>query len=173
MDSWSETSWFAIQAKPFRENLAAGALAEFDVEVFLPRIRQEQSVCGALRVVAKPLFAGYFFARFNPVLLLETVRYAKGVVRVVGTSQFPVAIEPAIIQCIRERVQDDGFVHLERRSFRPGDKVSIDRGPFAGWMGKVERECDDRKRVLILLEAIHEGRLLIESRWIAAVPVRA
>jgi len=171
MDFWNETNWFAIQAKPFRENLAAVGLAELDVEVFLPKIREEQSVCGVVRPVAKPLFAGYFFARFSPVTLLDTVRYAKGVLCVVGTRQFPVPIEAAVIQSIRDRVQDDGFVHLEHRPFRPGDKVSIEEGPFAGWIGKIERECDDQKRVVILLEAIHEARLLIESGRLAVVTV--
>jgi hypothetical protein len=46
--------------------------------------------------------------------------------------------------------------------------VAIEQGPFAGWVGKVECEWDDGKRVAILLEAISKARMLIDKRWLAA-----
>ncbi|HEU4390919.1 MAG TPA: transcription termination/antitermination NusG family protein [Blastocatellia bacterium] len=170
---WSETNWFAVQARPFRENFAAAGVTKLDVEVFLPIVREEQVMFGAKRLITKPLFAGYFFARFSPLMSLDAVRYTKGVLRVVGGSRLPVPIEADVIHSIQGRVQADGFVHLERHPFRPGDKVAIEQGPFAGWMGKVERECDDGRRVLILLEAIEQARLLIESRWLATTSASA
>ena len=45
MDFGEETNWFAVQAKPFQEKLAAASVVKFDAEIFLPRIKQEQS-CG-------------------------------------------------------------------------------------------------------------------------------
>jgi transcriptional antiterminator RfaH len=164
MDLWRETNWFAVQTKPNQEQLAVTAVSRLDVEVFFPRIKQEYSAGGTRRVATKPLFRGYFFARLCPFVLLDAVRYARGVLRLVGTSSFPIPIEAEIIASIRERVSDDGFVSLETRTFRPNDNVRIEEGLLAGWMGKVEREWDDGKRVLILLEAIHTARLLIEKR---------
>ena len=78
MDFWRETYWFAVQTKPYRESLAAASVAKLDVEVCLPKIRQEQPVCGVPRFVSKALFTGYFFARFCPLLSLDAVRYASG-----------------------------------------------------------------------------------------------
>jgi transcriptional antiterminator RfaH len=164
MDFWSETNWFAVQTKPQRENLAAGSLAELDLMVFLPRIRQEQLVCGFERTVTKPLFPGYLFARFSPVLFLEAIRFARGVLRVVGNPACPIPVDEEIIFTIRDRVQPDGFIRLERSTFRPGDQVIIEQGPLAGWMGQVERECDDGRRVRILLDAIQQARVLVEVR---------
>src|SRR5215207_2976218 len=43
---WTEANWFAVQAKPHRENLAAASISNLEIEVFLPRIKQEQLVCG-------------------------------------------------------------------------------------------------------------------------------
>src|SRR6185503_9815033 len=98
MDIWHETNWFAVQTKPSRENVAAGSLAQLDVEVFLPKVRQEQLVCGVARMVTKPLFCNYLFGRFCPVLLLDAVRYACGVLRVVSTSGLPLPLEAGIIE---------------------------------------------------------------------------
>jgi hypothetical protein len=75
----------------------------------------------------------------------------------------------AVVAAIRDRVQPDGFIRLDAKVFQPGDNVAIEQGPFAGWMGKVQRECDDGRRVLILLEALQHACLLIERRCLAGV----
>jgi transcription antitermination factor NusG len=173
MDSWAETNWFAVQTKPFQERLAAAHVAELDAEVFLPKVRQDQMICGFIRRVTKPLFPGYLFAMFCPLQLLDPVRYAPGVLRVVGNSCLPIPVNHEVVSAIRDRVQADGFIRLEQQPLRPGDKVAIEQGPFAGWMGEVERELDDGRRVSILLEAIQQARVLIEKRWLAATPVVA
>ena len=169
MDFWQQTNWFAVQAKPFRENLAAASVAKLDAEVFLPKVKQEQAICGIQRYVTKPLFIGYFFAKFSPLLLHEAVRYARGVLRVVGTSRFPIPIDEQIISAVRERVEDDGFVKLTPPSFQPGDRVCVEHGPWQGTIGRFEQEWNDGKRVIILLDAIHHARLLIERQWLSAV----
>src|SRR5437764_691107 len=132
MDFWQQTNWFAVQAKPFQENLAAASVATLDAEVFLPKIRQTQSICGVERVVTKPLFTGYLFAKFSPIRLQDAVRYARGVLRVVGTSRFPIPLEEQIISAVRERVEADGFVRLKPAAFQPGDRVCIEDGPWEG-----------------------------------------
>jgi transcriptional antiterminator RfaH len=162
----NDLNWFAIQTKPHQERLAAAYVATLDIEVFLPRIRQELNVCGSLRTVSKALFPGYFFAHFCPSYSQDAVRNAPGVVRVLGTGPFPLPVAPGIIAEIRERAGLDGFLRLSPRSFLPGDQVAIEQGPFAGWMGRVEREWNDGRRVMILMEAIQQARVLIEKRWL-------
>jgi transcription antitermination factor NusG len=137
-----------------------------DLECFLPKVRQEQFVCGIPRLVTKPLFRGYFFSRFCPVLFLEAVSHARGVVRVLGTTSFPVPVAPEVIAAIQERIQEEGFLTLDATHFLPGDKVNIETGPFAGLVGQVEREFDDGRRVAILLEAIQHARVELEKRWV-------
>lgn len=160
----NDINWFAIQTKPHQERLAATQVASSDVEVFLPRCMQERQVCGSLRKVAKALFPGYLFARFRPLLSYDGVRYSSGVLRVVGNSRVPIPLAPEIISSIRDRVQLDGFVHLDGHQYISGDRVAIEAGPLAGWMGRVEREWDDGRRVIILLETIQQARLTIEKR---------
>jgi transcriptional antiterminator RfaH len=168
LDFWQKTGWFAIQTKPHRESLAAARIAKLALEVFLPRIREEQLVCSIVRTVTKALFPGYFFTRFCPLESLEAVRYTPAVLRVVGSGRFPLAVAPEILARIQERIEPDGFIRLQASKFQPGDKVTIEQGPFRGWMGEVQREQDDGKRVMILLAAIQEARLLIEKRCLSA-----
>src|SRR5262245_48983880 len=149
MDFWRETNWYAVQTKPYHEKLAEVSVANLDAEVFLPRIRREQLVGGFPRFVIRPLFPGYFFVRFCPVVSLDAVQHAHGVTRVVGTKRFPIPLDLVIIASIRGRVQPDGFISTEARTIEPGKKVVIEQGSLAGWMGRVERELDDGRRVSI------------------------
>lgn len=167
LDFWQKTSWFAIQSNAHQENLAVAHVAKLDLQVFLPQVREELSLRRGIRRVTKALFPGYFFSRFCPRESLEAVRYAPGVMRVVGSRRFPVPVAPGIIAAIQEQVRPDGFIRFEAQDFRPGDRVVLEQGPFQGWIGQVQREQNDGKRVMILLEAIQQARLLVEKRWLS------
>lgn len=167
-DPWRETSWFAIHAKPRRENFAFTNISTLGVEALLPRIKVDRLVRGAAQPGTKPLFPGYFFARFCPENAFETVKATRGVLRVVSSGRTPIQVEDYIIQEIQERIQEDGLVRIGPRVLAPGTLVTIQSGPLEGMMGRVERELDDRKRVAILLETLFQARVLIEKRWIEA-----
>lgn len=169
MNGWPHKAWYALQTKPHRESLAAAHVERMDLTVFLPRIRREEIVVGVPRLVIRPLFPGYCFAEFSPAVSLDAVRFAPGVLRVVSAGSLPLPLDPEIIQRIRERVDAAGFVPLDRRPLLAGDRVAIETGPFSGWMGRVERELDDGRRVMILLETFQQARLLIERRRLALV----
>jgi transcriptional antiterminator RfaH len=172
--SWHEqVNWFAVQTKPHQEGLAAAKVAELDVEVFLPRVKKEQLVCGIWRVVTTPLFPCYFFARFCPLLSLATIRYASGTLRVIGTSRFPIPLEPDSILNIKERIQADGLIHLEQKPLRRDDKVIIECGPFEGWVGRVLRESDDGRRVTVLLDMLERARVVMERQYLKPVAAAA
>jgi transcriptional antiterminator RfaH len=163
VDIWHATNWFAVQCKPYGEPLGAARVERLDLEVFLPRMRQQRQVCGVRRLVTKALFPGYFFACFSPLVSLNAVRAAPGVLRVVGTARLPLPLAPEIIASLRDRIGPDGFVELAPRGLRPGDRVRVEEGPFAGWLGRVEQEADDHRRVLILLEALQPARLWLDE----------
>ena len=123
---------------------------------------------GVARHASKPLFVGYFFARFCPEVALEAVRRSRGVLQVVSSGRNPLPVNEDVIREIRGRVDADGYIRIRRRALMPGDLVSIEEGPFQGMMGRVERELDDRKRVAILMETLWQARVLIEKRYVKA-----
>jgi transcriptional antiterminator RfaH len=165
---WQKTSWFAVQTKAHQEHIAAMRVARGNVEVFLPQIRGHLSLSNRVRSLAKALFPGYFFARFCPLESLDAVRYAPGVLRVVGSSRLPSAVPLEILTDIWKQIEPDGFIRLEANGFKPGDKVIVEQGPFQGWVGEVQREQDGGRRVMILLQALQHARLSVSGCCLSA-----
>lgn len=151
---WQESNWYAIRTKPHREDLAATNLTCLGLEILLPKIMQARPVWGVVRSTIKPLFPRYLFANFCPAKHLHSISYARGVKEVVGTKQGLLPISEQIINSIRSRLTSDGFVKLENRSFRLGQRVVIEHGLLRGWQGVFCRETTEQDRVVILLQAI-------------------
>jgi transcriptional antiterminator RfaH len=168
LDVWRQTNWFAIHAKPRREGFASTGLSAVNIEILFPRVRVERLIRGAAQQGTKPLFPGYFFARFCPESSFELVKAARGVLRVVSSGRMPIPVHDKIVREIRDRIQEDGLIQIRPQALAPGIRVTIQSGPFEGMMGRVERELDDRKRVAIFLETLFHARVLIERRWIEA-----
>jgi len=165
---WRAVNWFAIHAKPRRENFAATNLSALGIGILLPRVKVERLLRGAAHPGTKPLFPGYFFARFCPENAFESVKAARGVLQVVSSGRMPIPIHERVVREIQDRVQEDGFIRIRPQRLAPGIRVTIQSGPFEGMIGRVERELDDRKRVAIFLESLFHARVLIERRWIEA-----
>jgi transcriptional antiterminator RfaH len=155
--------WFAIQSKPRGEDVAGHTLRTLGIEVLLPKVRRHR--LGELRTfAARPLFSGYLFGRFCLKQHLHAVRYSRGVVRVVGSRDQPVPVDEDVIAACRGRMDPEGFVELDEPGFQRGDRLRIETGPFAGFHGVFERELDDQSRVVILLEALQQARLVLDRR---------
>jgi transcription antitermination factor NusG len=168
-DLWKATSWFAIHTKTSREKFAAANISALGIGILLPLVKVERLTRGQPpQGAGKPLFPGYFFARFCPEISCESVKTSRGVLRVVSSGRYPIPVGDIIVQEIRDRIAEDGFIRLQPRGLEPGTRVSIQDGPFEGLMGKVERELDGGQRVAILVETLMQARVLIERRWLEA-----
>jgi transcriptional antiterminator RfaH len=173
VDLWRETNWYAVHTKPFAEELAAFNVGRLGLQVFFPKLERQKLLLGVPRKTIKPLFPGYFFARFTPCHYLHVIHYARGVRSVVGPGDTPWPVDEEIIYAIQSRQGNEGYVHLERVALRAGDRVIItQKGSLHGVSGVFERELDDQQRVTILLEAIHyRARMIIEARHVQAATV--
>jgi transcriptional antiterminator RfaH len=160
--------WYAVHVKRFRESAAAASISALGLEVFLPMVKADGLRSMVIKVESAPLFPSYFFARFNPEISLSAVESSRGVLQVIKSGSYPISVDDQVIEEIQNRVQADGLIQLQRREFKPGDRVSIQDGPLVGMMGRVEAEPDDRKRVAILLETLWQARVLVDKRWLEA-----
>ena len=167
-DWLNDLNWFAVQAKRYREALAAASVRAIGFEAFLPMVKVDRLAPATIKLESKPLFAGYFFARFIPALSLDSVAAARGVLRVIKSATCPIPVEEQVIREIQNRVDSDGLIQLCREALRPGDRVSIQEGPFAGIIGRVEAESNDQRRVAILLDALCQARVWVDRRWVEA-----
>ncbi len=87
MTTIDEMHWFAIQTRPNAEAAAEAQLRALPVETLLPFARRPvRHATRAPRMVLRPLFPGYLFARFCAAVSLRAVKYSRGVLRVLGSA---------------------------------------------------------------------------------------
>lgn len=151
------TGWFVINTKPKKEMQVAKLFAEGGFTCYIPFYRQDRRIT--------PFFPGYGFLRFSFPDDFQTVRYTRGVKRVVGDHNGPVPIPDEVIERIRAR-EVDGLIEFEKHGETPrvGDEIEVVEGPLKGLRGIFKKELGDKERVMILLSYVsYQGQLLIEK----------
>ena len=168
MTTWNDMHWFAIQTRPNAEAAAESQLRALPIETLLPLARRPiRHATRAARMVLRPLFPGYLFARFCAAVSLRAVNYSRGVVRVLGAAHDrPWPMDDAVIDNIRERLGSEGCVELTERPFGAGDSVRITAGPLAGWSGIFDSALSDAERVVILIETLQQGRVVLRRDYL-------
>jgi transcriptional antiterminator RfaH len=157
-----EPHWYAVQAHNKQELRAASNLVSSGLTTFLPLVRlPRRSGAGAGGPV--PLFPRYLFVQCDLASSAQRIRYTRGVVKLLGTLEGPTAIDDAIIQSIRDRIGDDGFVELSD-SFTDGDSVEVTSGPLKGFVGIFHSATSAAQRVVFLLGAVNsQVRVLVDT----------
>jgi transcriptional antiterminator RfaH len=156
--------WYAIRTNPQQEERAAGTLKAWGVETFSPRLKEgrRNQFTGALTCSGRPMFTGYIFARFDAERLLSKVWYTRGVNHVVGFGGNPAPIDDEVIELLRLRVGEDGFVKMGDEPQR-GDNIVITDGPLKNFVGVFERSLKGSERIMVLLDAVsYQSRLSVE-----------
>jgi transcriptional antiterminator RfaH len=140
--------WAAAQLQPQRDGLALHCLRQAGFETYAPRLREPRTVSGRKVVRAPLLFPGYLFVFIR--LQWHTARWTPGVVRLVMNGVGPAVVPGAIIEDLKAR-ETGGLIELPRPpKFRPGDRVRVIHGPFAGHIG-LYAGMKPRERVEVLL----------------------
>lgn len=159
--------WFAVRVKPGRDDMAVRGIVRLGLRIFQPFMRVELPGSASRRFRQEPLFRGYLFVRFQAEEWLEAVRFVPGVLYVVSSGRTPLAVEEDVIAELRSRLGPDGLFQLRRAKFAPDQAVTVQDGLFAGLVGRVEQEWDDGRRVAILLDALHQARVLVDADSLA------
>lgn len=163
--------WYALQTHALQEERAAENLNAWGVETFAPKYKERRSnpYTGRPVYFTRSLFPRYMFARFDAGCMLRKVWFTRGVAKVVGFGNGPSPVEDEIIELIKSRVGEDGFVQLNEELKR-GDKVVISAGPLVTLEGIFERDLEDGDRVLLLLTAIsYQGHVTIERELLKKI----
>ena len=158
-----DSKWYLVKTKALNENRVYARLTGAGYDVLYPKThKKSRRNRGALEV--RPFFPTYLFVRFRGDEL-KTIKYTHGVSRVICFGLEPQEVGGEIIDAIRVRMDDEGFIKLEPRNvdLSPGQKVRIEEGPFAGLEAIFLEELPDRERVVLLLDAVSSYRLIIEK----------
>ncbi len=154
--------WYAIRTKANEEDRADMNLRAWRVETFAPKVKDLRTSGYGGRYVVKHLFARYIFARFDVERQFHQINYTRGVQSVVNFGGNPISIDDKVINLIRERIDEDGFIRIE--DLRAGDPVRVNSGPLQSIVGVFEWKLKDKDRVKILLSTMSYGSHLLIDR---------
>jgi transcriptional antiterminator RfaH len=165
-----EPSWHVVQVHVHAEAKAQIHLARQAFETYLPRYLRRRRHARRTDMVAAPLYPSYLFVTFNPAIhRWRSIQSTVGVARLVCNGETPAAIDGAIIDGLRNRENEQGYIQLERRpQFAAGDKVRVREGVFCDCLGLFE-SLSDRERVAILLELLgRKVRVVLDEDFVVA-----
>lgn len=151
----SQLRWYVVQTQLHAERKAASHLARQGFNSYLPRYLKKRRHARKVEIVAASLFPRYLFVAVDMMSQQwRSIQSTIGVLRLVCNGDTPAAVPEGVVDAIKLREDETGFVRLNQRvCFRPGDTVRILDGAFSANLGIVQGATDN-ERVMILLELL-------------------
>ena len=162
--------WYVAQTHPRAEAKAVAHLGRQGFPTYLPRYLKRRRHARRVETVAAPLFPRYLFVAVDMATqrwrsILSTI----GVMQLVCSGGEPAAISNRIIDGLKNRESELGFIQLDQRQkFRPGDKLRVIDGVFCESLGLFDG-ITDNERVTILLDLLgRKVRVMLDAEFVTA-----
>ena len=147
----SGASWFLAQLKPNCVNIAEKNLKRQGFQTFLPMEEETHQRNGKFVTAMRPLFPGYIFVAFDVARgFWRTVNSTYGITQLVSFGKEPTAVPLDLVSQLMLRCDAKGKL-LPSKLLKPGDQVTLTKGPFANVVATVEKIEPDR-RIWVLME---------------------
>lgn len=148
----STKKWYLVYTKPRQERVARTNLDRQGYEIYLPLMRQSLRRRGRRTTSVVPMFPRYLFIHLDQSTdNWGPIRSTLGVVSVVRFGHEPARAPDELVAYLHTREDEQGIQVLPPDEIRPGAKVRIAEGAFAGYEG-VYLARGSRERVIVLLE---------------------
>ncbi len=147
--------WYVVQTQPNCEAKAVWHLGRQGFETYLPRYLKRRRHARRVDTVAAPLFPRYLFVSIDrAVQRWRSIQSTVGVSRLVCNGEDPASIADGVIDGLKRREDELGFVSLNQRPrFAIGEQVRIVDGIFANCLGLFDG-LSDNERVAVLLDML-------------------
>jgi transcriptional antiterminator RfaH len=162
--------WYVVQTQPHAEAKAAAHLRRQGFETYVPRILKRRRHARRVDMVAAPLFPRYMFVIVDlAAQRWRAIQSTIGVTRLVCNGDQPAAIGTQVIDELRSREDERGFVRLDQRPrFAAGDRIRVLEGVFSTCLGLFEGMTDG-ERVTILLDLLgRKVRVVLDGDLVTA-----
>lgn len=159
--------WYVVQVYAGYEEVAKADLLkriqeeglgdEFG-EVLIPSAKLKQSMASATDVKDQQLFPGYVLVEMekNPATIRAVTKSAR-ILRFLGGID-PVPLSQKEINQIKQKEQKEIAIGIDKDRFVVGSEVDVIEGPFAGFVGIVEKIDHDHDRLIIMVNIL--GRMM-------------
>jgi transcriptional antiterminator RfaH len=164
-----EERWFVVQTQPHAEMKAASHLLRQQFNTYVPRYLKRRRHARRIETVAAPLFPRYIFIAINLASQpWRCIQSTIGVARLVCNGDTPAAVPANVVESIKRRENDGGFVCLDRPRFAAGDAIRVVDGVFSNCLGLFEG-MGDKERVTILLDLLgRKVRVVVDGLSVEA-----
>ena len=145
--------WYLISIKPNAYRLAEENLARQGFGVFSPKHSSTKKKGSRFLKHLQPLFPGYLFAEVSKSSPeVKVLNYTRGVNKIISFTDRYYPIKKTLVENLRLHCDaDDVFSH--ECSFKLGDRVKVEHGPFTSLFGKIIA-AKSSLRVQVLLELL-------------------
>lgn len=163
------TTWFLAQVKPNSYSIAERNLTRQGFQSFMPMEEETRQRNDKFVTAMRPLFPGYIFVALNVAHGgWRSVNSTYGVTRLVSFGKEPAAVPLDLVSQLMLRCDAEGKL-LPPKLLKPGDQVTLTKGPFANFVAEVEKIAPDR-RVWVLMEIMGgQTRVAVAADQLRAV----
>jgi transcriptional antiterminator RfaH len=161
--------WYVVNTKPNCEVVAKHNLIRQGYKTFLPSYFRTVRHARKTRDVKAPLFPTYIFVQFDSDWTpWRPINGTIGVRSILtGGDGRPCAVPDQVMAAMIERCTGE-MIEWRSSDLTVGRKVRVTTGPFANFLGEVQR-ADSAGRVRLLLEAM--GSISISAPVAAVQPL--
>lgn len=150
--------WYALHAKPRKEEVVWQQLRDLGYDVFYPRLRVNPVNPRSRKI--RPYFPGYLFVNADLLTVgqstFQWLPHSTGLVTFGGE---PSTVPENLIHAIRKRVEEISAAGGEVfDGLKSGDRVVINYGPFDGYEAIFDARLPGTERVRVLLELLSNRR---------------
>ena len=148
-------NWYLLQTKPNAYVMACNNLMRQGFEVFLPLISKTTKKNGKFLDIKTPLFPGYvFMGTSSHPIPWKSVNATRGISKAVTLDGVYRSVSTHVIGGLQSRCDKDGVIQ-SLNDIVLGDRVKIERGPFAELVCTIEQIKEDQ-RVWVLIDLLQQ-----------------
>jgi transcriptional antiterminator RfaH len=153
-----------VYCKPRQESVARENLTRQGFETYLPVMHEIRRRQGKRLTLVAPMFPRYLFIHLNSQTdNWAPIRSTLGVVSVVRFGRAAARVPDDLITALRTREDSQGIQIIPVAEYRPGSRVRITQGSFAGYEG-IFQALSGRDRVTVLLDVLgRNARTTVDS----------
>jgi transcriptional antiterminator RfaH len=164
-----QAEWFVVRTQPRAEEKAMRHLTNQGFVGYLPRYQRQVRHARRSKSVLRPLFPSYLFVHLDPDLCRwRSINGTIGVREILSNGVTPLPVHDRIIDEIKAREDETGFVKLARPAFARGQVVRLLDGPLVDVSALFEEMRDENRAVLLVSLLGRKVRMQVMAADIAA-----
>ncbi len=165
-----EEHWFVAHTHHNAEKTASLHLDMQGFANYLPMRRRTVRHARRIYETTEAFFPGYLFVKLDPKRSKwRSINSTIGVSYLLRRGEQPLRVERGFVETLQSATGSDGILRL-MEGLRPGQKVRIQTGTFADYLGRLER-CSRADAVCILIEMMERSvPVYVAREAVIAIP---